>query len=66
MESPFARLPPAYSHLQTIFRGEQCTRGAFALPNDGGEGSGEVVADIAKLTVGREAYYTRELAADHE
>ena len=25
-----------------------------------------MVADIAKLTVGREAYYTRELAADHE
>jgi conjugative relaxase-like TrwC/TraI family protein len=25
-----------------------------------------VVADIAKLTVGREAYYTRELATDHE
>jgi conjugative relaxase-like TrwC/TraI family protein len=29
-------------------------------------GSGEVVADIAKLTVGREEYYTRELATDHE
>jgi conjugative relaxase-like TrwC/TraI family protein len=25
-----------------------------------------VVADIAKLTVGREGYYTRELATDHE
>ena len=25
-----------------------------------------MVADIAKLTVGREAYYTRELATDHE
>jgi TrwC relaxase len=25
-----------------------------------------VVADIAKLSVGREAYYTRELARDHE
>jgi hypothetical protein len=25
-----------------------------------------VVADIAKLSVGREEYYTRELAADHE
>jgi conjugative relaxase-like TrwC/TraI family protein len=25
-----------------------------------------VVADIAKLSVGREGYYTRELAADHE
>jgi conjugative relaxase-like TrwC/TraI family protein len=28
--------------------------------------SGEVVADIAKLSVGREEYYTRELATDHE
>jgi conjugative relaxase-like TrwC/TraI family protein len=35
-------------------------------PTTAGEGSGEVVADIAKLTVGREAYYTRELATDHE
>ena len=25
-----------------------------------------MVADIAKLSVGREAYYTRELATDHE
>jgi len=25
-----------------------------------------VVADVAKLAVGREAYYTRELATDHE
>jgi TrwC relaxase len=25
-----------------------------------------VVADIAKLSLGREAYYTRELASDHE
>jgi hypothetical protein len=30
------------------------------------EGSGGVVADLAKLSVGREAYYTRELATDHE
>ena len=28
--------------------------------------SGGVVADIAKLSVGREAYYTRELATDHQ
>jgi conjugative relaxase-like TrwC/TraI family protein len=40
--------------------------GAFAGGNDSGEGSGGVVADIAKLSVGREAYYTRELATDHE
>jgi conjugative relaxase-like TrwC/TraI family protein len=35
-------------------------------PTKGGEGSGGVVADIAKLSVGREDYYTRELATDHE
>src|SRR6266511_4652439 len=29
-------------------------------------GSGRVVADVAKLAVGREDYYTRELATDHE
>src|SRR5215216_140743 len=29
-------------------------------------GSGGVVADIAKLSVGREEYYTRELADNHE
>jgi TrwC relaxase len=45
---------------------EQCTTGAFAGANDGGEGAAGVVADIAKLTVGREEYYTRELATDHE
>src|SRR5215211_2828834 len=28
-------------------------------------GSGGVVADIAKLSMGREEYYTRELATDH-
>src|SRR5215218_3673202 len=30
------------------------------------EGNGGMVADIAKLSVGREEYYTRELATDHE
>jgi conjugative relaxase-like TrwC/TraI family protein len=34
-------------------------------PTEAG-GAVEVVADIAKLSVGREAYYTRELATDHE
>jgi conjugative relaxase-like TrwC/TraI family protein len=29
-------------------------------------GSGRVVADLAKLSVGREDYYLRELATDHE
>jgi conjugative relaxase-like TrwC/TraI family protein len=41
-------------------------QGCVAGANDGGEGSGGVVADIAKLSVGREAYYTRELATDHQ
>jgi hypothetical protein len=39
--------------------------GAFARANDGGRKQ-RVVADIVKLSVGREAYYTRELATDHE
>jgi conjugative relaxase-like TrwC/TraI family protein len=39
--------------------------GCVAGANEG-EGSGGVVADIAKLSVGREEYYTRELATDHE
>jgi conjugative relaxase-like TrwC/TraI family protein len=41
-------------------------QGCVAGANDGEEGSGGVVADIAKLSVGREEYYTRELATDHE
>jgi conjugative relaxase-like TrwC/TraI family protein len=45
---------------------EQCTTGAFVHANDGEEEVAGVVADIAKLTVGREEYYTRELATDHE
>src|SRR5215207_10183702 len=40
----------------------RCVAGA----NEGGGGKRRVVADIAKLSVGREAYYTRELATDHE
>src|SRR5829696_5831942 len=48
-----------------IVRGEQCTRGALLAPTKAGGSSG-VVADIAKLSVGREEYYTRELATDHE
>ncbi len=30
------------------------------------EGAARVVADVAKLAAGREAYYTRELATDHQ
>jgi TrwC relaxase len=41
-------------------------QGCVAGANAGGEGSGGVVADIAKLSVGREEYYIRELATDHE
>jgi conjugative relaxase-like TrwC/TraI family protein len=41
-------------------------QGCVAGANAGGEGSGGVVTDIAKLSVGREAYYTRELATDHQ
>jgi conjugative relaxase-like TrwC/TraI family protein len=40
--------------------------GCIRSRRDGEEGSGRVVADIAKLSVGREEYYTRELATDHE
>jgi conjugative relaxase-like TrwC/TraI family protein len=40
--------------------------GCVAGASEGGEGSGRVVADIAKLSVGREEYYTRELATDHQ
>jgi TrwC relaxase len=41
---------------------QRCVAGA----NEGGRGAAGVVADIAKLSVGREEYYTRELATDHE
>jgi conjugative relaxase-like TrwC/TraI family protein len=48
-----------------IIRGEQCTTGALLAPTKARR-SGRVVADIAKLSVGREEYYTQELATDHE
>ena len=41
-------------------------QGCVAGANEGRGGSGGVVADIAKLSVGREEYYTRELADNHE
>ena len=40
-------------------------QGALLAPAKAG-GKRRVVADIAKLSVGREEYYTRELATDHE
>src|SRR4029453_5921717 len=48
-----------------IIRGEQCTRGALLAPTKARRQRGGG-ADIAKLSVGREASYTRELATDHE
>jgi NADPH:quinone reductase-like Zn-dependent oxidoreductase len=41
-------------------------QGCVAGANDGEEGSGGVVADVAKLSVGREEYYTCELDTDHQ
>jgi len=41
-------------------------QGCVAGASEGGRGAVGVVVDIAKLSVGREAYYTRELATDHE
>jgi hypothetical protein len=38
-------------------------QGCVAGANEGRGGSGGVVADIAKLSVGREEYYTRELVS---
>jgi hypothetical protein len=49
-----------------IVRGEQCTTGALLAPTTARRGAVGVVADIAKLSVGREEYYTRELATDHQ
>jgi conjugative relaxase-like TrwC/TraI family protein len=55
-----------YSHPKP-FSEESNAPGVRSLaPTAAGEGSGGVVADIAKLSVGREEYYTRELAENHE
>jgi conjugative relaxase-like TrwC/TraI family protein len=48
-----------------IIRGEQCTTGALLAPTVARREQ-RVVADIAKLSMGREGYYTRELATDHQ
>jgi conjugative relaxase-like TrwC/TraI family protein len=40
--------------------------GCVARAQQTREGAARVVADVAKLSVGREEYYTRELATDHE
>jgi conjugative relaxase-like TrwC/TraI family protein len=41
-------------------------QGVRSLASTKAGGQRRVVADIAKLSVGREEYYTRELATDHE
>jgi conjugative relaxase-like TrwC/TraI family protein len=41
-------------------------QGCVCSRHGDGRGAAGVVADIAKLSVGREEYYTRELATDHE
>jgi conjugative relaxase-like TrwC/TraI family protein len=51
---------------RAIFSEESNAPGVCSLAPTTAGGSGRVVADIAKLTVGREAYYTRELATDHQ
>jgi conjugative relaxase-like TrwC/TraI family protein len=55
---------PLYSRPE-IIRGEQCTKGAVPAGPAGWRWQ-RVVVDVAKLSVGREEYYTRELATDHE
>src|SRR5215207_8983257 len=56
---------PGYSHPKP-FSEESNAPGVRCWRQRRREGSGGVVADIAKLSVGREEYYTRELATDHE
>jgi conjugative relaxase-like TrwC/TraI family protein len=58
-----SNLPP-YPRPESI-RGQQCTTGALLAPT-AARRQQQVVADVAKLAVGREDYYTRELATDHE
>src|SRR5829696_2645267 len=54
-----------YSHPKPFSEESNAPRVRSLAPTQAG-GSGTVVADIAKLSVGREAYYTRELATDHQ
>jgi TrwC relaxase len=54
-----------YSRPQP-FSEESNAPGVRSLTPTKAGGKRRVVADIAKLSVGREAYYTRELATDHE
>jgi hypothetical protein len=58
-------LAPGLLSLQINSPRRAMHQGCVARANESGGSSG-VVADITKLSVGREAYYTRELATDHE
>jgi conjugative relaxase-like TrwC/TraI family protein len=57
---------PRYTRPTANFSEESNAPGVRSLAPTTAGGSGGVVADIAKLSVGREEYYTRELATDHE
>src|SRR5829696_4519088 len=57
-KSPFARLLPAYSHPKP-FSEESNAPGVRCWRQRRRGGNSRVVADIAKLSVGREEYYTR-------
>jgi hypothetical protein len=56
---------PLYSRRAIFSEESNAPRVRSLAPTKAGGAVG-VVADIAKLSVGREAYYTRELATDHE
>src|SRR5215216_5034572 len=62
---PADALPCPYSHPKPFSEESNAPRVRCSRQWRRGRGNG-VVADIAKLSVGREAYYTRELATDHE
>src|SRR5215204_1917599 len=54
-----------YTPSRNLFPRRAMHHGCVAAPTKAG-GKRRVVADIAKLTIGREEYYTRELATDHQ
>ena len=54
-----------YAHPKPFSKESNAPAVRSLAPTKAG-GSGRVVADIAKLSVGREEFYTRELATDHE
>src|SRR5215207_607121 len=54
-----------YAHPKPFSEESNAPRVRSLVPTTAGGAAG-MVADIAKLSVGREAYYTRELATDHE